>query len=127
MFIETSARILLCLFTIYNGKMTSMRKLAPYLLTLLCLCAHAENKTKRWSGDVAAVRADVDLILDKAGWARTDLEFNHRFSDRNEVRVQCVGNKIRLVTRSVFIEKVSTIYHGLFKLGFLFPHPRWQI
>lgn len=102
-----------------------MRKL--YLLCLLLSFSSFAGEVRRYSGTDNIIQADIDLILKKAGWANVHIEFTHKESQKNTVEIACHNGRIFLDTESVAHEKVSTIYHGLFKLGFLFPHPRWQI
>src|SRR5690606_29813428 len=77
--------------------------------------------------DEEALREDVGLILSRAGWSSGGITFSMEAAEKNSVAVECHGDDFHLRVMGGPAEQVSALYHGLFKLGFLFPHPRWQI
>lgn len=78
--------------------------------------------------DKLSLRADFDQILNSAGLDRSTIEFEIKTGQTNSVSVNCQKKaKIKLIVTATESEAVSTLYYGLQKLGFLFPHPRWQI
>jgi hypothetical protein len=97
------------------------------LLLLLVSVSSYAGEVRRYSGTDEVIQADIELVLKKAGWTEGKVTFTNKLSDKNSVEISCHNGRIYLDTESVPHEKVSTIYHGLFKLGFLFPHPRMQI
>ena len=100
------------------------------LITIGVFCiisAAASASVRKWNGDDGVIREDLEQIVAKSGWKNLNLHFSHKNGDRNLVTIQCQDNNISLKVESLPHEKVSTIYHGIFKLGFLFPHPRIQI
>lgn len=95
------------------------------LIFLISFSTHAQ--VRKWTGDDAVIREDLNQITQAAGWSDTHLDFSYQEGTSNSVKVSCEGNIIHLKVAAQPFEKVSTIYHGVFKLGFLFPHPRIQI
>lgn len=45
-------------------------------------------------------------------------------SESAQVSIQCKADQIEILARSSKAEKVSSIYYGIYRLGFLFPKPR---
>lgn len=82
---------------------------------------------RKWSGDDLVLKTDLELITDKAQWRKYHLDFTYQEGQKNIVKISCSENNITFYIQSLPHEKVSTLYHGIFKLGFLFPHPRIQI
>ncbi len=101
--------------------------LVTFFFSLSTSTSVSSGEVKEWSGIVSTVREDLELILLKAHWESKSLEVNFIENESNEVEIKCFNKSIKLLVRSNSSERVSTFYHGLFKLGFLFPHPRWQI
>lgn len=98
------------------------------ILSLLVLSfSSIAGEVRRYSGTDNVIQQDIELILKKAGWNEGKISFTNRPGTKNTVEISCHNGRIYLDTESVPHEKTSTIYHGLFKLGFLFPHPRMQI
>lgn len=86
----------------------------------------SSQELKRWEGDPPALKEDLALIEAEANWKQDTLQFAFS-TGKNDVSIKCSRESITLLVKSSPEERVSTLYHGLFKLGFLFPHPRWQI
>jgi hypothetical protein len=80
-----------------------------------------------WEGSEEAINRDIKLIEKNAKWDEGIISFSFEESGINEASIDCKKNKINILIRSKPEEKTSTLYHALFKMGFLFPHPRWQI
>jgi len=77
----------------------------------------------------SAVRDDIQLILKTANLPTETLQFDiQAHKGPNTVEIKCLKTPVvGLVVRAAAEEQVSTFYYGLFKLGFLFPHPRQQM
>ena len=103
-----------------------MKKLILSALVFISVLANS-GEVKQWNGVESIIKEDLKLILEKAHWDTKAVNFSFVDNDSNEVEIQCINQSIKILVRSSPSEKVSTFYHGLFKLGFLFPHPRWQI
>lgn len=74
------------------------------------------------------IKTDLKNILKQANLPSNSLSFKFSKSQsKNFIKIQCHLNRVVLDVASSDQEKVSTFYYGLFKLGFYFPHPRWQI
>lgn len=101
-------------------------KILILFLTIVSLSTFA-GEVRRYSGSDDVIQQDIELILKKAGWPEGKIAFTNKIGTKNTVEIACHNGRIYLDTESVAHEKVSTIYHGIFKLGFLFPHPRMQI
>ncbi len=85
------------------------------------------TEVRRWEGLEAILNEDFQRIEKHAKWAPRTLSFEYARAEENTVTINCEGLNFKLQVTSVPHEKTSTLYHGLFQLGFLFPHPRWQI
>ncbi len=104
-----------------------MKKWPLFFIALLPIMASAYS-VRKWTGSDETLSSDLILIQKKANWNQHSLSFSRNTdSETNQVQVQCNGSNIHLVVQSTANEHVSTLYHALFKMGFLFPHPRWQI
>lgn len=97
--------------------------LTPLILFSLNVKA---DEVRKWPGVDLEIKKDFGLILKEANW-KNSLDFTFESSPSNSVSISCEKNKISLHVKATPFEKVSTLYHGVFKLGFLFPHPRWQV
>lgn len=95
------------------------------LITLLSVSSFAT--VRQWTGDDKVIQEDINLIVNEAKWEGLKISFTHEGYFANTVSLECKDGVVNLSVKSLPGEKVSTIYHGLFKLGFLFPHPRWQV
>ena len=73
-----------------------------------------------------SIQDDISLILLKANLDKNLITFSRTKSDANTVAIKCTedSKKIDLNISSLDEEWNSTLYLGLQKLGFLFPHPR---
>lgn len=87
----------------------------------------------RHPGQDSTLKQDFQMIASEANFNPENLVFSWRepSANSNTVQIICSVNnkntKFELVVSSQLEERVSTLYYGLQKLGFLFPHPRWQI
>lgn len=70
---------------------------------------------------------DLSKIESHAQWKEHTIGASFHAGDANIVSISCNAKEIHLDVTATEFEKASTLYHGIFKLGFLFPHPRWQI
>lgn len=105
-----------------------MKKWPLALAALFPLSVSASNGVRKWGGSEATLKHDVGLISREANWLNTTLNINLNIDSAvNHVSVVCDLDSIKLEVHSSPYEQASTLYHGLFKLGFLFPHPRWQV
>ncbi|MAZ48435.1 MAG: hypothetical protein CME65_07725 [Halobacteriovoraceae bacterium] len=72
------------------------------------------------------VSRDLNQILRKADLTGA-VSFEHVFEYGDYARISCRNQKINIKVYSLSKEWSPTFYYALQKLGFLFPHPRWQI
>jgi hypothetical protein len=99
-----------------------------FFLPILFLVTSAwATEVRRWEGHDDVLQKDLSLIEAKANWNQGSLSFHFNRSDENTVTVRCEDHRFIFEVNAAPEEKMSTLYHGLFKIGFLFPHPRWQI
>ncbi len=77
--------------------------------------------------DPVALRDDLALILDEAKFPSSALALQLETGSPARVRLECRGTSKTLRVRAPAAEQAATFYYGLRQLGFLFPHPRWQI
>ena len=77
--------------------------------------------------DPAAVKADLALILREARLPEDAVTFARRAAPESRIAVTCVETGVRLDVAAPDEEWGPALYHGLHRLGFLFPHPRRQI
>ena len=106
-------------------------------LILILLSSHAQavfTQVTRHSGDDSALQQDLRQILAASTLASDSVNFKwmNSQSQENSVQVRCTTDTAKRLMVQLEIsakneERVSTFYYGLQKLGFLFPHPRWQI
>jgi len=79
--------------------------------------------------DFNAVSEDLKLILLEGDlpqdFISVKLEISKR--EKNEVTIRCPSNGMELRIKAGPTEWSSTLYYGLHRMGFLFPHPRVQI
>lgn len=73
-----------------------------------------------------ALLADLDLIL-KAGGIPLKTTLTITPSTTNKVRVSCQKDSLNFQITAKPEEVAASFYKALRELGFLFPHPRWQI
>ena len=78
----------------------------------------------RVAADLRAILAAGDLDESLITISRSSTT---QTSSSNSVEILCEGGRIHLSVSAKDEEWSSTFYYGLQKLGFLFPHPRWQI
>src|SRR4051812_33785481 len=81
------------------------------------------------AADEAAVRDDLARILAKAGLPTSLIQFHvSRGAGKDgSVSVSCDSGNALLELQAPAEEWAPTLYLGLQKLGFLFPHPRIQL
>lgn len=77
--------------------------------------------------DEKILREDVALIITHAKLPAESLALTFQSSATNTTTVSCRGKQHTLTIAHTPGERAATTYHALRKLGFLFPHPRWQI
>lgn len=106
-------------------------KLYLLLVPILALSLNASAKysLQELTANKSAIENDLRLILVKAKLAPTLIKFKNESATSNDVKIVCSKDKksIELQIRATSEEWSSTLYLGLQKLGFLFPHPRIQI
>lgn len=98
-----------------------------FSLVMLLSTSLKAMEVRKWSGSEGAVKEDLRLIEKKAAWPQGVFQFSFSKGDINQVEILCSNQVITLKVSSKSEEQIPTLYHGLFKLGFYFPHPRWQI
>lgn len=100
---------------------------APIFILIFLISFSTYAQVRQWSGDEAVIREDLNQIIEASGLRNLQLDFSYQEASSNTVKIKCEENIIKLLVAAEPFEKVSTVYHGVFKLGFLFPHPRIQI
>lgn len=71
---------------------------------------------------------DLELIETEAVLAKKTLILGViKDSPKSHVKIKCKDNSFIFDISAPDGEKAATLYKGLRELGFLFPHPRWQI
>lgn len=74
------------------------------------------------------MRADLNRILAEAHLPRHAIAFELKGQGANRVKISCpTDRRIVLQVEASPTEWSSTVYYGLQRLGFLFPHPKIQI
>jgi hypothetical protein len=92
-------------------------------------CAFADVTTLN-SEAKQQIEGDLSTILKTAGLDSTKWTVRFEVSpEANIVQLQCPkgSSAHQIFVRARPTELVSTFYYGLYKMGFLFPHPRQQI
>jgi hypothetical protein len=91
--------------------------------------AHASVATPLRLNDVkeSVVRDDLKRILKEAKLPEDLITVTWSTGPDDFVAFECSGKSVNLKVTSSPEEKSATFYRGLRGLGFLFPHPRWQI
>lgn len=101
------------------------------LLAAVVLClpvAGATELPRVRLASASAVRADLDRILAEAHMPRYAVGFERKGQGANRVTVACPSaGRIILQVEASPTEWSPTVYYGLQRLGFLFPHPKIQI
>jgi hypothetical protein len=113
---------------------------ASLLLSFHSLKACAEMTSPRFpslAASAEAVQLDLDLILKKAQLPKGTIRWERTPPSSAIENTQALENQVHVVcpTSQQWVLQISgpdqewgpTFYYGLQKLGFLFPHPRWQI
>lgn len=86
----------------------------------------AIGKLRPLSVSETALLSDLELIfLDAKLPLRASLTIKD--SATNQVEMSCTKDTVNFRVHSQASEVAATFYKGLRELGFLFPHPRWQI
>ncbi len=85
------------------------------------------SKIRVLEADENLLKADLKEILLKADLKNFNISVNFKKSHTDIAKFSCSEKEMRLTVYSDIKEKTSTMYYGLQKLGFLFPHPRIQI
>lgn len=95
------------------------------LSVLIILFANAWANTA--PARLRSLEAHDQVLLEDLARISTSLTATFKASKDSSARVSCQGNKTTLHVQYLPGEKAATLYQGLRHLGFLFPHPRWQI
>lgn len=103
--------------------------------TLLCMLFDIANANNDFDltarvANPKIIQEDLLLILNKGKLSPNTISFSRNtksLSNNNHVSFSCNQNRIHLEINSTNEEWSSTLYFGLQKMGFLFPHPRVQI
>ena len=100
-----------------------------FILPILALFSASTWATdvRRWEAGTEVLDNDLRRIEKQAGWKSGAIQFNFSRSTANTVSISCEDDSFQLNIAADPQEKMSTLYHALFRMGFLFPHPRWQI
>ncbi|MCB0419570.1 MAG: hypothetical protein KDD61_01150 [Bdellovibrionales bacterium] len=79
--------------------------------------------------ELSEIQKDIHQIIKQAKLDDLQVHISTQMpsSTKHIVQIHCEGNKLNLRVSANNFETPSTIYYGLHKLGFLFPHPRVQI
>lgn len=96
------------------------------LLLFLSLPAWSLDNLRSISALEDTITRDLNLILKKANLTGY-ISYDHIYEYGDYAKVACNKGRIKLKIYSLSKEWSSTFYFALQKLGFLFPHPRWQI
>ncbi len=103
-----------------------MKHLIFLIFTSMNLFSIAANMELRVAS-LPTINQDLNYIS-KAAKNNIVLKANYRHSlGKNMVHIECKEGSIHLNASGEEFEKSSTIYFGLHKLGYLFPHPRISI
>lgn len=110
-----------------NFRLTPLVFLVFFHIVLLQQNAHANLKTLRHRPDLSLVEKDLSTLLQQAGLSDRPIKIEFStHTKNNRVRFSC-SKSYNLTVAASEEELVSTAYYGLRQIGFLFPHPRWQI
>ncbi len=95
-------------------------------LTLLSPISFALGELRPLTVNENALLADLELIFLEAKLPlKASLEIEG--SQTNQIEVSCTKDTLHLRVKAQPTEVSATFYKGLRELGFLFPHPRWQV
>lgn len=110
-----------------------MRAFVALLSVFTMLSAHAEettfaSKLKILKADSLALQSDLELIEAEGFFPKGTLRLA-KMADgaTGQVTISCQKNTFTLRVSAPDGEKAATLYKGIRELGFLFPHPRWQM
>jgi len=108
-----------------------MSSLSLYLIVLCSIFSVISSANKLVSNvdyNLEAVQSDIDQILQnsKTPHLKIAIQTSIVFAN-NEASINCKSNSITFNIQAQKAEIVSTAYYALHRLGFLFPHPKWQI
>lgn len=110
-------------------------KLLIFYFTLSCLYSYPSN-LRDIEIDLDIISEDLNSIVDTSKIQNLEISFkinqrnrqkSHHGKNHNLARILCSEREVNLVIEANQNEVVPTIYNGMQKLGFLFPHPRIQI
>lgn len=107
-----------------------MQSITILLFFLLSASVSAEiypSNLKPLAFDGEAVHADLRLIEKAGSLTEKTLDFKLTSSPNAEVKVICSDKSYLLEVKAPAGEETATLYKGLRELGFLFPHPVWQL
>lgn len=103
------------------------------LANLLCLKAYSLDpsfaaKIKPLRANNSELQHDLELIEVEAVLKKKTLILGEvKDHTSSSVKINCKGDSFILDVTAPDGEKASSLYKGIRELGFLFPHPRWQI
>lgn len=96
-------------------------------MTLPALGMNFSTPLRELEVDDQKIKEDIDLILEESKLPLS-IHFNWKENtEANTGKILCSGNSIDIQVEASSSEWTSTLYYGIQKLGFLFPHPRVQI
>jgi hypothetical protein len=111
--------------------MTVLSVFLIILCSIFTLTSSASKLDAHVDYDIDAVQNDIEQILLNSKTPNLKIELHAINSSvnsmNNEVFLACKSNTITFEIRAKQSEIVSTAYYALHRLGFLFPHPKWQI
>ena len=88
----------------------------------------ASANLKELSIEPKALAADLKLIETEGQLKPGTLTLDDlKIGTSNSVSIKCQGPVLRFAVTSTPAEFSATLYKGVREVGFLFPHPRWQI
>ncbi|MCB0501120.1 MAG: hypothetical protein KDD32_00400 [Bacteroidetes bacterium] len=79
------------------------------------------------SANQKVIEEDLKAILRKAALPENAITFSWQENNENYAEITCENNTMQIQIYASPGEWSAVFYMALQKLGFLFPHPRWQI
>jgi hypothetical protein len=109
-----------------------MQGITLLLLAFFSLSSQASDivsaNLRRLTADVKELRHDLELIEQKAGLTAGTLNLKSvQEAPESIARISCAKNKYFIDVKAPAGEQSSTFYKALREMGFLFPHPVFQI
>lgn len=92
-----------------------------YLFLMIPTLCWASNHLEDWA------LQDIRELWSKAG-THGSINVIWQNNEKNQYRIVCQNSDVDIIANGASpIERREQAYAAIFKLGFLFPHPRWQI